>query len=130
MKFLFKVKLYFHFLLLILLLVLIYYWGVSFYLCYLWIMKRTLLLILCFLLVVLFWIAIYFFFLSTPDISDINLEDPSITLSGVQYSGSQTIEQNNSGSFEESFYQDLSDFFHSDTNYYQNIEGEYWFIQP
>ena len=64
--------------------------------------------------------------LSGSKVSDTSPENPVVeetvvvppTVSSIRMSGTRL-------SFEESFYQDLSDFFNSDTNYYQDIEGEY-----
>jgi hypothetical protein len=87
-------------------------------------MKRILLLLLCFLLVVFLGIISYFLWFS-PSLDSQESSALSGDLLEKETSSGQQSLSGMSDSFEESFYQDLSDFFNSDTNYYQNIEGEY-----
>lgn len=81
--------------------------------------------------VVIIFIAItlYLFFSSRPST---NVSDT--LLSGNTSLGGQTQEEISTSlweqSFEESFYSDLDVFFEGNINGYEEVQGEYGFIQP
>jgi hypothetical protein len=86
-------------------------------------MKKNLLLILVFIVVIVLGVLLYVAF--TPEVqSDVPL--PEIQPVEIQpFSGASSGTEK---SFEESFYQDLSDFFGENTNGYEEIQGEYGFV--
>jgi hypothetical protein len=82
-------------------------------------MKKPLLFILLFLVVIVGILLAYFVF--TPKVqSDIPVELPPQTLLSGEITGDEQ-------TFEEAFYQDLSDLFDGEPNGYEEIQGEYGF---
>jgi hypothetical protein len=86
-------------------------------------MKRNLILIGIFIIVVLVGILLYFVF--APEVQSLpGLENE---LQKVPIASGEITE--NDSNFEKSFYQDLSDLFKGETNGYEEIQGEYGFVQ-
>jgi hypothetical protein len=87
-------------------------------------MKKNLLLILVFIVVVVGIVLLYFAF--APKVqSDLPPQTP--TTGDPQFLSGETT--GTEQTFEESFYQDLSDLFGGTTNGYEDIQGEYGFVQ-
>ena len=97
-------------------------------------MKNILQVLLVFLLVVAGGVVLYLvFFLNTsveaPGIEEENL---NVNIENVGWSDETSLNSSNTTipTFEEDYYAGLADFFgDNDENYYENIQGEYGFIQ-